>query len=117
MSDRDVHDLDLECALLDPASSFNAPQDVERSPELSRVQKIEILSRWAYEARELAVAEEEGMGGGGTRNNLDAVAAALNSLVGTVDGEHGAPCACTSGKTDLQSGVSSGSICGHRIPR
>ena len=70
MSDRDVHDLDLECALLDPASSFNAPQGVE-----------------AYEARELAVAEEEGMGGGGTRNNLDAVAAALNSLVGTVDGE------------------------------
>ena len=100
MSDRDVHDLDLECALLDPASSFNAPQGVE-----------------AYEARELAVAEEEGMGGGGTRNNPDAVAAALNSLVGTVDGEHRAPCACTSGKTDLQSGVSSGSICGHRIPR
>jgi len=50
MSDRDVHDLDLECALLDPASSFNAPQDVESSPELSRVQKIKILSRWAYEA-------------------------------------------------------------------
>ena len=47
MSDRDVHDLDQECALLDPASSFNAPQDVERSPERSRVQKIEILSRWA----------------------------------------------------------------------
>jgi hypothetical protein len=89
MSDRIV--LDLERALLDPASSFDAPKDVVHSPELSRAQKIEVLCRWAYDARELAVAEEEGMVGEETTNNPDAVVAALNNLLGSVDGEHPAP--------------------------
>ncbi len=91
MSELISHRLDLERALLDPPSSFDTPQDVLRSPQLSRAQKIEILCRWAYDARELAVAEEEGMGGGGNTSNLDAVVAALNSLVGSVDVEHSAP--------------------------
>ncbi len=91
MSDRISHRLDLERALLDPPSCFNTPQDVLRSPELSRTQKIEILCRWAYDARELAVAEEEGMGGGDNTNDLDTVVAALTSLVRSVDVEHSAP--------------------------
>ena len=91
MSDLISHRVDLERALLDPPSCFDTPHDVLCSPELSQTQKIEILCRWAYDARELAVAEEEGMGGGDNTNNLDAVVAALNSLVGSVDVEHSAP--------------------------
>lgn len=83
--------LELEHALLDPAAAFRAPQDVVRSTELSLTQKLEVLCRWAYDARELAVAEEEGMPGGSDGDDLDAVAAALNSLVGELDGEHSAP--------------------------
>jgi hypothetical protein len=50
-----------EKALLDPASAFTMPEQVVTSAELSREQKIEILHRWEYEARELEVAEEENM--------------------------------------------------------
>jgi hypothetical protein len=53
--------LDLDRFLLDPGSSFRRPEDVVGDPRLRRQQKIEILCRWAYDAAELAVAEEEGM--------------------------------------------------------
>jgi hypothetical protein len=91
MSEHISRHLDLERALLDPSSCFDTPEAVVRSPELSRTQKIELLCRWAYDARELAVAEEEGMNGPETVNDLDAVVAALNKLMGSVDGEHTAP--------------------------
>jgi long-chain fatty acid transport protein len=91
MSDHLSRHLGFERALLDPASSFDTRQDVVRSSELSWAQNIEVLCRWAYDARELAVAEEEGMNGGETPNNLDAVVAALNNLVGGVDEEHTPP--------------------------
>lgn len=83
--------LELEHALLDPGAAFRAPEDVVRSIELSPAQKLEVLCRWAYDARELAVAEEEGMPGGSDADDFDAVAAALKSLVGELDGEHTAP--------------------------
>ena len=50
-----------EKALLDPASAFTSPEQVLTSAELSREQKIEILHRWEYDARQLEVAEEENM--------------------------------------------------------
>jgi hypothetical protein len=50
-----------EKALLDPASAFTMPEQVVTSTELSREQKIEILHRWEYDARQLGVAEEENM--------------------------------------------------------
>jgi hypothetical protein len=55
--------VDLDRALLDPASVFKNPDDVLDSGELSREQKIDILRRWEYDARELEVAEEESMVG------------------------------------------------------
>jgi hypothetical protein len=91
MSEHVSRHLDLERALLDPPSCFDTPEDVVHSPEISPTQKVEILCRWAYDARELAVAEGEGMNGGETANDLDAVVAALNQLMGSVDGEHTAP--------------------------
>ena len=50
-----------EKALLDPASAFTSPEQVLTSAELSREQKIEILHRWEYDARQMEVAEEENM--------------------------------------------------------
>ncbi|MHB1871335.1 MAG: hypothetical protein ACYCT1_10845 [Steroidobacteraceae bacterium] len=81
---------DLTRALVDPASIFDAPEAVLRSAGLSRVQKLEILCRWAYDASELAVAEEEGMAGG-EASQLDAVMTALNELTHGFDAERVAP--------------------------
>jgi hypothetical protein len=56
--------MDLEKALLNPMSLFARPQDVVREESFSREEKIRILRRWEYDARELEVADEENMGGG-----------------------------------------------------
>ncbi len=53
--------VNIEVAKIDPASVFKHPHDVVDEQSLSRSQKIDILRRWAYDERELAVAEEENM--------------------------------------------------------
>ena len=53
--------LDLEQALLDPSSVFDSPEVLLKADTLTTAQKIDVLRRWAYDAREIAVAEEEGM--------------------------------------------------------
>lgn len=57
----------LDQALLDPTSVFSRPEDVVREVDLSRLDKIRILKRWEYDARELEVADEENMGGRSAR--------------------------------------------------
>ncbi len=57
---------DIDKALLDPTSVFKAPEDVLKARDLTREQKIEILRRWEYDARELEVADDESMTGGGS---------------------------------------------------
>lgn len=52
---------DINKALLDPTSVYRLPKDVVADDSLSRDQKIKILLRWEYDARELQVAEEENM--------------------------------------------------------
>lgn len=71
--------INIEKALLDPSSVFAAPVEVCDAPDLTRQQKIEILQRWEYDARELQVAADENMGGdaGGL---LSDVLAALHQL-------------------------------------
>lgn len=81
---------DLARALLDPASTFGSPDDVLRRTDLSTDRKVEMLCRWAYDATGLAVAEEEGMGGG-ERSNIGAVMRALDEITGGFDSEHTAP--------------------------
>ena len=81
---------DLTRAMLDPGSIFDAPEAVLRSTGLSRDQKLEILCRWAYDASELVVAEEEGMAGG-EPSQLEAVMQALNELTHGFDAERVAP--------------------------
>lgn len=55
--------MDYQQALLDPTSVFSQPADVLNDKALDREQKIRILKRWEYDARELQVAEEENMAG------------------------------------------------------
>jgi hypothetical protein len=81
---------DFEKALLDPGGVFKTPEDVVRKSDLSRDQKIQILRRWEYDARELQVAEEESMSGPQT-TSLDAVLAALRSLGAAADIDRAAP--------------------------
>ncbi len=53
--------INLDMAKQDPASVFKSPRDVLKEASLTREQKIDILRRWAYDQREIAVAEEENM--------------------------------------------------------
>jgi outer membrane lipoprotein SlyB len=70
---------DLERALLDPTAVFRTPEDVLQRDDLSREQKAAVLRRWAYDARELEVAEDEGMRSG-EPDLLDRVLQALGQL-------------------------------------
>jgi hypothetical protein len=55
---------DLERARLNPGAVFVSPEQLVATATLTRAEKIELLRRWAYDAGELAVAEDEGMAGG-----------------------------------------------------
>ncbi len=82
--------LNLEKARLDPGAVFETPDDLLEHPELDRSQKIELLRRWEYDAKELEVAEEEGMADG-EPSLLDSVLQALHALKAHVDIEHSPP--------------------------
>lgn len=71
--------IDIQRALLDPTAVFKHPHDVVTHPELTRDQKIEILRRWAYDAKELETAADENMGGG-MEDRLNDVLKALHEL-------------------------------------
>ena len=82
--------MDIEQAMLDPSSVFDDPEAVLRESSLSSEEKIRILKRWEYDARELAVAEEENMAGG-PPNILDEILDALHQLKAEIDVEHSPP--------------------------
>lgn len=71
--------IDLEHALRDPSKYFASPADVLRADDFSSTDKVRILRQWEMDARELAVAEDENMGGGETMQ-LDLVLQALHQL-------------------------------------
>lgn len=90
MANPSLRKVNLEQALFDPASVFRRPDDVVEHPSLAPRHKIEILCRWAYDATQLAVAEEEGMGGS-ELVAIGSILAALHRLTGGYDTEHTAP--------------------------
>jgi hypothetical protein len=51
-------------AKANPTRYYRRPSDVVRDRRLKRDEKLAILEAWELEARELAVAAEENMGGG-----------------------------------------------------
>lgn len=71
--------MNYQKALQSPTSVFMKPEHVLNQKGLNREQKIQILRRWEYDARELQVAEEENMGGG-PPDQLQQVRRALNQL-------------------------------------
>lgn len=79
----------MERAMHDPAAVFAHPEDVVDA-RLTNQQKIAILNDWAYDARELEVAEEEGMVGT-TESSLHQILLSLKRLVGEIDVEHPGP--------------------------
>ena len=83
-------ELDLEKAQLDPDSEFSSPEELRDHRGLMREQMIEILRRWALDASELAVAEEEGMIGGES-SRLAQVLFVLDTLTSGYDVEHSPP--------------------------
>ncbi len=82
--------IDLKQAQLDPGSVFSSPEQLRDHHALTKEQKIDILRRWAYDASELAVAEEEGMVGG-EPSQLAQILSVLDSVTGGYDVEHRPP--------------------------
>ncbi len=82
--------MNIEKAMLDPASEFACPDEVFDEQSLTRDQKIKILRRWEYDARELEVAEEENMSGG-PPDMLDQILKVLHRLDAAVDIDHSPP--------------------------
>jgi CBS domain-containing protein len=80
----------VRAALLDPASVFGSPAEVERDGTLSQEEKLAILGSWEEDAHELAVAEDENMGGGGP-SRLEEVMAARARLTGAAEQASAAP--------------------------
>ena len=82
---------DVKKAMLDPTSVFKDPKEVVANDELTRDQKIEILRRWEYDARELEVAEEEAGMAVLCPEMFDRVVQALHALGAERDTEHTPP--------------------------
>ena len=58
-----IDEKEFERILADPSATFKMPDEVLHDDRLSRKQKIAILKLWAFDERELEVAEEENMRG------------------------------------------------------
>lgn len=87
----DMTDSKKAKALVDPERVYSTPADVVADEGLARVDKIEILRRWEYDAREMQVADEEGFPNPGPDNLLDEVVAALHKLGAGPDVERSPP--------------------------
>ena len=83
--------IDVNKAMLTPTMVFKDPKDVVANVELSRDQKIEILRRWEYDARQLEVAEEEAGMAVRQPDMFDRVVQALHALDVKRDIEHTPP--------------------------
>ncbi len=83
--------IDVNKAMLDPTMVFKDPKDVVANVELTRDQKIEILRRWEYDARQLEVAEEEAGMAVRQPDMFDRVVQALHALDVKRDVEHTPP--------------------------
>ena len=83
--------IDVKMAMLDPTMVFEDPMDVVANDELTRDQKIEILRRWEYDARQLEIAEEEAGMAVRRPEMFDLVLQAMHTLGVERDIEHTPP--------------------------
>lgn len=80
--------IDIKQAINNPKTFFGTPQNVLDDPRLDRESKIAILKSWERDARELAVAEEEGMTGG-EESMLQRVMRAIDKISSNTEKEAG----------------------------
>lgn len=83
--------VDKELAKLDPASVYKHPKNIGNDKTLTKEEKIDLLQRWAYDEREISVAEEENMQSGNNQQNntLDEINKCLLELgVDSTTGDH-----------------------------
>jgi hypothetical protein len=73
------------------AEALRSPEELRSSPKLTSQEKVEALQRWAANALERVVADEEGMPGGGDDDGevLRRVLIALDSLADEREAERG----------------------------
>jgi hypothetical protein len=81
----------LRIALIDPASVFASPMAVVDDSQLTTENKIEVLRRWEYDAREVQVAIEEGFPAHMPSSQLHSVHDALRHLGFDPDTENTPP--------------------------
>ena len=84
----------MEKALDDARAVFTRPDEVVNASGLTREQKIELLRRWEYDAREIQVADEEGMTAQTSEpqaTHLDSILKALRDLGAPSTSEKSAP--------------------------
>jgi len=70
---------EIDKAVAQPWTVYHTPEEVLANGNLDDRQKRRVLESWEHDARELAVAEEENMGGG-EPDLLDRVLKALGTL-------------------------------------
>ncbi|MDZ7662941.1 hypothetical protein [Thiohalophilus sp.] len=70
---------DFDKALKDPTLVYHSPREVLVDQQLNDEQRAQILKRWEQDARELDVAQEEGMTGG-ENSLLDEILDAMEML-------------------------------------
>lgn len=75
---------------VDPTPRFDTPEALLQAPQLTVRQKLELLRRWEYDQRELAVAVEEGMPGR-EPELLGRIARARSALAPDASFEYGPP--------------------------
>lgn len=76
--------IDIDAALANPSAYFDQPQDVLAHPGMSKKFRLKLLQQWEHDARLLAEAEGEGMGGG-EESMLGRVRQALRTLEASMD--------------------------------
>lgn len=73
--------VNIEKIKMNPTSVYRRPNDVLHDEALTRADKIAVLQSWAYDQRELQVAEEENMTGADSSGRVfDEILAALQVL-------------------------------------
>lgn len=75
-----INQVDFEKIIADPSACYELPEEILHDSRLSRKQKIAILKLWAFDARELQVAEEENMRGDSGATMLTQVLEALRQI-------------------------------------
>ncbi len=80
MNEKDNNTVDIQRALQDPQRMFAGPEEVLNHPNLNDADRIKILQHWAYDVRDVEVAEEEGMPSSNEEDLLTRILKALAEL-------------------------------------